>query len=328
MSRLTPQWTAGRLNEALGEAGAKKLVHLNPNGEIHSSSSLLIETKQALGAPEQKPWVIVFRPIGGLDDFQAALDRLPAPLAILSIDPEAWCTTHVGPGAYDAVGPFYDVASPLWEWLVRASFAGQVIAHGSWSRWPWHTRPKDHQIVKVSAPIPTLVHGTPHAVPPWLRTTLENFDLRRISPEVTSAEDAVAISAGLMEMQGFTRQSHELAQSVESRGRHQAADYWHAIHHRREPDPGNAKYWFQMVGRHPIYEMLPTAARTLLSQEETGTCGIPESLLNGRGWNPFAFVDLCQRAAAEELHLERAVRNLQFIEMTLLLSSTFEDATT
>jgi hypothetical protein len=84
-----------------------------------------------------------------------------------------------------------------------------------------------------------------------------------------------------------------------------------------------------MVGRHPIQEMLPAAAQTLLSKEETGISGLSESLLSGGVWNPFAFVDLCQRALAERgSGLEWAVRSLQFVEIALLLGSTFSDATT
>jgi hypothetical protein len=137
-----------------------------------------------------------------------------------------------------------------------------------------------------------------------------------------------------MEMHDCGEQSHELAQSVEGRGRHRAGDYCHAIHHRREPDPANAKYWLQKVGTHPIHEALATASQTLLSvstisDRETNSDKALRGLTARGVWDAFAFVDLCARAATEgNSELAWAARKLQFLEMTLLLESAQEDATT
>ncbi len=41
---------------------------------------------------------------------------------------------------------------------------------------------------------------------------------------------------------------------------HASLCVWHASLYRREPDPGNANYWFRHVGPHPIAPELAAAA--------------------------------------------------------------------
>ena len=122
-----------------------------------------------------------------------------------------------------------------------------------------------------------------------------------------AATDDTNTRAGLLQMADFLDESHTLAQSSGDRD----GDYWHAIMHRREPDPSNSKYWFRRVGDHPVFEELGAAAAPILD-----ACG--ESI--GPEWDPFAFVDLCERArfGADE-SLRAACRRVQFLEMILLL---------
>src|SRR4029079_2010324 len=72
--------------------------------------------------------------------------------------------------------------------------------------------------------------------------------------------------------------------------------FWHAIMHRREPDPSNSKYWWRLVGPHPALKRLRDAG--------VG-CTTPE-----------AFVDECERVrgSADE---DRAKR-VQLLEWQLL----------
>ena len=141
-----------------------------------------------------------------------------------------------------------------------------------------------------------------------------------------NSPDAVALRAGLRLLNDFFDESHSCSQSIEG---DQNADYWHAILHRREPDYGNAKYWFQHVGRHPMFGELAQSASSMLARA-TGSLAAKlerwqRRLITASGWEPFAFVDLCE-AAESDVELRTWCEEVQFVEMMLLLVSTYRDA--
>jgi hypothetical protein len=326
MSRLSPRWTAGRLNEALGDG--RRFLILVPDGEIAPSTG---SAPQAEPPGDQGDGLVFVGPFVAAATRFFGLWRLPPLLALLSINPEPWYFTLIPVRTFETVGPFLNYVNPLWEWLLRAASANRVRIVTSPPIQPWifilggHYHPIDERRMSL----PELVHDKNRVVPPWLRMTLDDFDLRRTGANVNSADDAIALSAGLLEMHDFVAQSHDLAQSVEGRGRKRAGDYWHGIHHRREPDAGNAKYWFRAVGDHPIHAPLGTAARTLISEQEPELGKALEPVLGSNGWDPFAFVDFCTKAVtSNDPKLIWAARKLQFLEMTFLLAGTYEDATT
>ena len=88
----------------------------------------------------------------------------------------------------------------------------------------------------------------------------------------------------------FLDQSHRVSQAVDT----PTGSYWHGIMHRREPDYGNAKYWFRRVGQHPIHAELHCAARELAGQSPDDAAA---ALLAQTSWDALGFVDLCQEAA-------------------------------
>src|SRR5690606_8137195 len=73
----------------------------------------------------------------------------------------------------------------------------------------------------------------------------------------TDTEMAKACLAGLWLRFDFGARGHALAQSLKGA----TGAFWHAIHHRREPDYPNAKYWFRRAGIHPIHGDLLAAAK-------------------------------------------------------------------
>jgi len=111
-----------------------------------------------------------------------------------------------------------------------------------------------------------------------------------------------AALAGLYLYFSCADEAHEVAQSVETPD----GSYWDAIVHRQEPDASNARYWFQRVGKHPVFVPLLEQARKI-GWAPTKT------------WDPSAFIDLCETASRQHgSELERVALEIQRAEWQLL----------
>jgi hypothetical protein len=163
---------------------------------------------------------------------------------------------------------------------------------------------------------PALVQGEP-ARPRLLRVLSESAWVD-VFPRA-ERRSRLALAAGLLQVFDFWDASHEAAQEADDLGERESSAYWHGIAHRREPDAGNAAYWFRRVGRHPLFGTLAAAARPML--DEHGDAGTSSRLLSG-GWDAMAMIDLCSRAKSGSPG-EALARRLQRLEMWLLLETTF-----
>lgn len=130
-----------------------------------------------------------------------------------------------------------------------------------------------------------------------------------------SRPNRLAASAGLLQILDFWGASHEAAQEADDLGESSFSPYWHAIAHRREPDFGNAAYWFRRVGRHPVLtalaEAIPQSPGHLQSQ----------GLIKNGVFDPSAFAALCGLAIKDE-SARRFALDVQRMEMVLLLDAT------
>jgi hypothetical protein len=127
------------------------------------------------------------------------------------------------------------------------------------------------------------------------------------------------LAAALLLLHDFWDASHAAAQEADDLGEREFSAYWHGIAHRREPDAGNANYWFRRVGRHPVFASLVEEAQPLLEAH-----GDPQltSRLTAGGWDASAMIDLCIQARPGTPR-ETLARRLQRLEMWVLLEATF-----
>lgn len=107
--------------------------------------------------------------------------------------------------------------------------------------------------------------------------------------------------------------SHTISQNIETRD----GAWLHGIMHRREPDYGNAKYWFRRVGQH---EAFPKLAERVASLLQNGGGELAERLIENGVWMPFAFVAECERAEqGRDADLTSTLRQIQAAEFDVLV---------
>ncbi len=129
--------------------------------------------------------------------------------------------------------------------------------------------------------------------------------------------------AGMLLLWDLLDASHDISQTMEGQGSPRTGDYWHGIMHRREPDAGNASYWFRRVGQHPAFASLVKGLTAWMqyqaaSAEETAVVG--RLLKRDGSWDPFAMIELSQQALRKPGSVEHhCCRRIQYFEMLNLL---------
>jgi hypothetical protein len=135
---------------------------------------------------------------------------------------------------------------------------------------------------------------------PWFKTA-------RISAEM----QLLLRSAALL-WHDHLDESHTLSQDIETRD----GSWLHGIMHRREPDYGNAKYWFRRVGEHGAFPCLAERVADLLKNDGR----LREQLIKDGKWQSFAFIDECERAEqGKDATLNATLRQVQAAEFDTLV---------
>ncbi|WP_145271868.1 hypothetical protein [Tautonia plasticadhaerens] len=166
---------------------------------------------------------------------------------------------------------------------------------------------------------PGLVRSTPGR--PRLVSATSERNLVALFPDA-DRPSLLALLAGLLQILDSWEPSHTAAQEADDRGERTTSRYWHGIAHRREPDPGNASYWFRRVGRVPDFDELAGAARPILLELGDGALA---ARLCRDGWDPFAFIDACTSAGSGSPEAV-ALRRIQRQEMAILLATSLRHA--
>jgi len=100
--------------------------------------------------------------------------------------------------------------------------------------------------------------------------------------------------------------SHTLSQGIDT----PEGSWLHGIMHRREPDYGNARYWFHRVGEHTAFPKL--------------TGRVAEFTGRRQPWDPFAFIDECEQAEqGRDAQAVWVLRRIQAAEFEVLVEHIF-----
>src|SRR5262249_32770701 len=124
--------------------------------------------------------------------------------------------------------------------------------------------------------LPELGPGSPNQS---ARAALAALKVEDIFPVLRDREAALGCLSGLWLYHDFLDESHTISQDLPG----WIGSYWHGIMHRREPDAGNAKYWFRRVEPNSVFIAMAAEVSKMGPFLKDGT------------WDPFGFVDRCER---------------------------------
>jgi hypothetical protein len=163
----------------------------------------------------------------------------------------------------------------------------------------------------VRSGLPELGPGPRDGVMPFveLNETLDNLLEQSSLPPVSRD----LVRGVILLWHDHLDEAHLIVQAIENAD----GSLIHGIIHRREPDYGNAAYWFRRVRNHAAFPKLAVRVEALLNADNGLT---PKLIANGK-WDPLAFIALCEKSAgkpADDPQVSLA-RKIQGFESEVLL---------
>lgn len=201
-------------------------------------------------------------------------------------------------------------STPDTEIELLLAIAGQNVA------WRVIEQPDTSFPLRSPIPAPSVSHSNS------LLSTLRSLPIDGYVSESPESTTTTEILAGLLLIHDFLDPSHEYSQSIEGMGADGNGDYWHGIMHRREPDFGNAKYWFRRVGNHPCFPKLAETTHQLAKRYQEQELQQVVQNMTSSGWDSVAAVDFFQEAhtpARRGSDWHSFAEELQLAEMLNLL---------
>jgi len=147
------------------------------------------------------------------------------------------------------------------------------------------------------------------------------IDLAFAERKVVDYDAAQCCLAGVWLLHNYFDESHSISQEIETTD----GSYWHGILHRREPDYGNAKYWFRRVGDHPVFTDMAAGARRIATTEATADSHASFLATDGL-WDPYRFIDLVEKVARGKSQAGELCLQAQRLEWQLLFDHCYRKA--
>ncbi|MFN9719380.1 MAG: hypothetical protein ACK58L_11830 [Planctomycetota bacterium] len=140
----------------------------------------------------------------------------------------------------------------------------------------------------------------------------------------SNSTETQCVESGLLLLHDHLDESHSISQAMEGLGKPQTGDYWHGIMHRREPDAGNASYWFRRVGHHPAMDELGTQLIPWMTELGCSPAHLElatQTLVRKQLWDPAEMIRLSSIALRSRGSVtEQTCRIAQYLEMINLLA--------